>query len=116
MNKDKLDWDLRVRISWAHAEKVLKANYGELLHLVPYQNQRPARPSANSHKSPEARDIIIATLKQMGNVVPRKKLSDTLKKRGFSEASTGPICNLLERDGVIVSPKRGYWQIKRKRA
>ena len=123
-NKD--DYDLRMRVTLGRANEIIRDG-GQLLHLIPYEDDKGQRPlprryytalnsnSGDSNATAEARDVIFATLKQLGQAVPRKTLSDALKKRGFSERSAGPICNLLQRDGLIVSPKRGYWEIKRAR-
>jgi len=121
-DKTRLNYDLRLRTSLGHANKILSdLAHLQLLHLIPYreedtgQRRRYNNSSYNSQRLAEARDLIVATLRGMSHAVPRKMLSDALKAQNFSEASTGPICNQLQRDGVIISPKRGYWQMKPRR-
>src|SRR5215510_388657 len=118
-NKD--DYELRVRLGLERANAILRDKGVQLLQLKPYDEVNHVRTAYRGNStSKEARDVIFETLRQLGSVVPRKTLSDTLKKKGFSETSTGPICQGLQKQGLITSPRRGFWRIKpgirRKRA
>lgn len=104
--------------------KLTRSRNALVVQMVPYQNGTARRAIASPRqryippekidksKFTEARDIVYAVVKQANGPIQRKFITKALVARNYSAKSTGPICHLLKRDGVIFSPRRGLWQMK----
>ena len=70
------------------------------------------RPVVRRNGKQPAREVVVAALKQAGSETYRGELRRALELNGHSPASVGPICTLLQKDGRIFSPRRGFWQVR----
>jgi hypothetical protein len=59
-----------------------------------------------------AREVIMTTLQDAGAELYRGELRRALEVSGHSPNSVGPLCTVLQKDGRIFSPRRGFWQIR----
>ncbi|HEX6825421.1 MAG TPA: hypothetical protein VF077_03810 [Nitrospiraceae bacterium] len=87
---------------------MLKMNGGHLIKVAMTGN-RLAVPRKG--RTP-AREIILDTLRRTGSELYRGDLREALELSGHSPASVGPLCTLLQQEGRIFSPRRGFWQLR----
>jgi hypothetical protein len=80
-------------------------------HLVRVTSTRDRPVVRRSGKQP-AREVVVAALREAGAETYRGELRRALELNGHSPASVGPICTMLQKDGRIFSPRRGFWQMR----
>ena len=90
--------------------ELLQKNGGQLVHMISQQPAKAARPAAYGKGT--APDIILNKLEKVKGALHRADLRKVLEEGGRSPASVGPICSMLQKQGRVFSPRRGFWQIR----
>lgn len=88
--------------------QLLQKNGGHLIRMTSHDERPPVR----KHRQLPAHEVILTTLKEENGQAHRQDLRRALEASGHSPASVGPICSLLQKQGKVMSPRRGFWQIR----
>ena len=88
--------------------ELLSKRGGHLIRMVSHEDRPPPR----KHGKSPAHEVILLALKDEAGELHRADLRKALEHSGHSPASVGPICSMLQKQGRVFSPRRGFWQIR----
>ena len=88
--------------------ELLRKNGGHLVRMTSHED----RPLPRKHGKQPAHEIILKSLKEEDGEIHRADLRKALENSGHSPSSVGPICSMLQKQGRVFSPRRGFWQIR----
>jgi hypothetical protein len=95
--------------------EMLQKTGGHLVHMRSSSKPK-AKPSKVKLLRPYGKEtapgIILALLAKKNSELYRGDLRKALENSGHAPNSVGPICTMLQKQGRIFSPRRGFWQVK----
>jgi hypothetical protein len=89
--------------------ELLQKKGGQLLRMT---NHNANRPEPRKHGKEPAHEVILSQLLKEDGELHRTDLRKALEASGHSPQSVGPICSMLQKQGRVFSPRRGFWQLR----
>jgi hypothetical protein len=88
--------------------ELLQKKGGHLIRMTSHDGRPPPR----KHGKEPAHQVILSHLQEEDGELHRADLRKALEASGHSPSSVGPICSMLQKQGRVFSPRRGFWQLR----